>query len=197
MLCVRSFCLSSYHPRSMPSTPVLCPSFIRYHCCWALFLVARSARELPGDGSSYSSKSDILVLPSRVRTDRHSSVPPAVLTAIVVTFSLPNGFPYHALPINERPNSGRSFSRESLQRLDYVGTVLLLMSTVLLVAVLEEAGLDYPWKSAFVITLFTISGIGWAMFLVWERQVTYRQGVQEPIFPWRFVQSRVWVGMML
>jgi uncharacterized iron-regulated membrane protein len=74
---------------------------------------------------------------------------------------------------------------------------MLLIATLCLVAALEEAGIGYPWRSAFVITLLAISGILWVAFLLWERKVTLAATAREPVFPWRFVQSRVWLGMLL
>lgn len=81
--------------------------------------------------------------------------------------------------------------------MDFLGAAMLLTATLLFVAALEEAGAKYPWKSAYVISLLTLSGILWLLFLVWERKVTLTATTQEPVFPWRFVQSRVWVGMLL
>lgn len=74
---------------------------------------------------------------------------------------------------------------------------MLLGATVFFVAALENAGSRYPWKSAFVISLLVISGILWITFLAWERKVTLAAKAREPVFPWRFVQSHVWVGMLL
>ncbi|KAI1254222.1 hypothetical protein MGN70_004618 [Eutypa lata] len=124
-------------------------------------------------------------------------VPPALVTAVIIFFSIPTGFPFHGKPKHEPPNAGNVLSRRSLQRLDVLGTALLLVSTVFLVASLEEAGLRSPWRSPFVITLLTISGLGWIAFLLWERRITMLSGLQEPVFPWRLAQSRVWVGMLL
>lgn len=117
--------------------------------------------------------------------------------AVVIFFSIPTGFPFHGKPKHEQPNAGNVLSRRSLQRLDVLGTALLLVSTVFLVASLEEAGLRSPWRSPFVITLLTISGLGWIAFLLWERRITMLAGLQEPVFPWRLARSRVWVGMLL
>ena len=88
---------------------------------------------------------------------------------------------------------------ESLRKVDAIGCFLLLTATIFLVAALEEAGVRFPWRSAFVITLLTISGILWPIFLAWEKRVTKNEAVnkREPVFPFRFVQSRVWIGMML
>ena len=74
---------------------------------------------------------------------------------------------------------------------------MLLGATVLFVAALENAGSRFPWRSAYVISLLVISGILWIAFFVWERRVTLAATIKEPVFPWRFVQSRVWVGMLL
>lgn len=84
-----------------------------------------------------------------------------------------------------------------MKRLDILGAALLLVATLLLVTALEEAGIRFPWKSPFVIILLTVSGLLWIVFLAWERKLTRAASVQEPVFPWRFVQSRVWVGMLL
>lgn len=85
------------------------------------------------------------------------------------------------------------------QRLDLIGAILLLIATLSLVAALEEADVNYLWKSAFVITLLTISGTCWIAFLIWSHRITSRERSQlrEPVFPWRFVQSRVLGGMLL
>jgi hypothetical protein len=74
---------------------------------------------------------------------------------------------------------------------------MLLVATLFLVTALEEADTEFPWKSGFVISLLVISGVAWLLFLLWEKYVTSNSTRQEPVFPWRFVQNRVWLGMML
>lgn len=83
------------------------------------------------------------------------SVPAAAVTAVVIALSLPNGFPYHGRPLKDRPNSQGIFSKKSIQRLDFPGTALLLITCIFLVAALEMGGVTYPWKSAFVSLLLT------------------------------------------
>lgn len=112
---------------------------------------------------------------------------------------MPNGFPHHGVQREKRSSSTRISGGKVFQRLDLVGAILLLIATLFLVAALEEADVNYPWRSAFVITLLTISGICWIAFFIWSRRITLRERLQlrEPVFPWRFVQSRVLVGMLL
>ncbi|ROW15682.1 hypothetical protein VPNG_02121 [Cytospora leucostoma] len=125
------------------------------------------------------------------------NVPAAVVAAIIIILAMPNGFPYHGRPREERPNTNRIISRKVAKRLDSFGAALLLLATLFLVAALEEADVDYPWKSSFVIALLTISGLSWVGFLLWSWHTTSQAGFREPIFPWRFVQNRVLIGMLL
>lgn len=111
---------------------------------------------------------------------------------------MPNGFPHHGVQREKGPSYTRWSGGKVFQRLDLVGAILLLIATLFLVAALEEADVNYPWKSAFVITLLTISGLCWIAFLIWSRRITLRErSLREPVLPWRFVQNRVMVGMLL
>lgn len=125
------------------------------------------------------------------------NVPAGTVAIIVLIISIPAHFPYHGQPSTEKRKIGKVFSRETMKRLDILGAALLLVAILLLVTALEEAGIRFPWKSPFVIILLTVSGLLWIVFLAWERRLTRAASVQEPVFPWRFVQSRVWVGMLL
>lgn len=118
---------------------------------------------------------------------------------VVLMITIPTNFPYHG-----RPGSGdapkkiwEAFSKKSLKRVDFLGATLLLAASLLFVTPLEEAGLHYGWGSAFVITLLVLSGFLWVAFLAWERKVTSASSVREPVFPWRFMQSRVRMGLIL
>lgn len=138
----------------------------------------------------------IALIPTKVY--QTPSVPPAALTGAVIIFALPNRFPNHANSAPTRTRfSVRRYFDETIRRVDFGGCILLLVATLFLVAALEEANTQYPWKSGFVISLLVISGIAWSLFLVWERRVTLKMKRQEPVFPWRFAQNRVWLGMLL
>ena len=124
------------------------------------------------------------------------NVPAAAPAIVIIAFVVPRGFPYH-----HRPKSLKELmSRATMRRVDFLGGALLLLATLSLVAGVEEAGLSHGWDSAFVIAMLVVSGILWIVFLLWERHLTKGDsvpGAVEPVFPWRFVQSRVWVGMIM
>jgi hypothetical protein len=91
-----------------------------------------------------------------------------------------------------------AFSRRSFKRLDLLGAFMVLAASVLLVFALEEAGNDYAWKSVPIITSFAGSGVLWLTFFGWEWSVSRRaKSTVEPIYPWRLVKDRFFVGMML
>lgn len=112
---------------------------------------------------------------------------------------MPRHFPHHGLPqATYDPMTWlQTFSKAQFRRVDFLGTGLLLSATILLVAPLEEADVTYAWDSAFVIVLLIVSGISWIGFLFWSRKVTRGSGAREPVFPWRFMQSRVRIGLLL
>ncbi|KAI1325561.1 MFS general substrate transporter [Xylariaceae sp. FL0255] len=119
------------------------------------------------------------------------NVPIAAVAGLLLFALIPTGFPYHG------SNRQIPVPSKSLNRLDYPGTALLLLSTLSFVAAFEEAGSLSRYSSAYVIVLLITGVLGWAVFLLWERRVTLQAKIREPVFPWRFVLSRVWVGMLL
>ena len=131
------------------------------------------------------------IIPLNVCTN---SIPPVALAGIILILALPNRFPNHHAPQDER----RKFSlqksvREAFRKVDMLGSSMLLVATVCLVAALEEANQEYEWKSPFTIVMLIISGVTRVVFLVWERRVTLTSSQVEPVFPWRFVHNRVWM----
>jgi len=87
--------------------------------------------------------------------------------------------------------------KETRDKLDFAGAALLLLATLSLVAGFEEADARFPWKSAYVITLLTISGFLWIAFSLWERHVSKNGRTIEPVFPWRFVRNRAMMSLLL
>ncbi|KAL4860797.1 hypothetical protein BDV12DRAFT_204680 [Aspergillus spectabilis] len=101
------------------------------------------------------------------------NLPIGALAAVALAVFLPNEFPYHG----SRPQPPDN--KRSLQRVDFIGTLLL------------------SWSSALTISLLTISAILWISFVVWEYLATKETWVVEPVFPFRFFPNRYWMGMLL
>ena len=114
----------------------------------------------------------------------------AVGFGLVVSL-LPNNFPFHGMP--ERLLKGAP----KFKRIDFGGVALLLIATVLLTSGLQEAGIDFAWDSAFTISVLVLSGISWIAFVVWSYYITRNPGAVEPVFPWRFFQSRICMATLL
>ena len=74
----------------------------------------------------------------------------------------------------------------SLARLDFVGAILLLGGSALLVFTLQEAGAArFAWKSAAAISTLTISGVCWIAFFASTALPLVGLGWKsfKPIFP--------------
>lgn len=127
------------------------------------------------------------------------NVPAGVVAIILLLIAIPTNFPRHGLPPSSyKPLTLRqSFSKTQFNRVDFLGTTLLLSATILLVSALEEAGTQYKWRSVFVIVVLLMSGLSWIAFLAWSWKITRAATAREPIFPWRFMQSRVRIGLIV
>ncbi len=127
-----------------------------------------------------------------------NSVPAGIVSIVVLLFTIPKNFPFHSLPSSQyQPLTFKErFSKSQFSRVDFLGTALLLSATVFLVTALEEAGTRYKWNSTFVVAVLVLSAISWVLFLTWSKRVSCKEGAQEPIFPWRLVQSRILVGLL-
>ena len=116
---------------------------------------------------------------------------------MLLIFAIPAHFPFHGDPDYKPPTLTELWSRATLGRLDVFGASLLLSATMLLVAVLLEAGNSFTWNSATSIALLVASGVLWIIFLINERAVTKDNWRVEPVFPWRFFFNRNWIGVLM
>ncbi|KAF2791393.1 major facilitator superfamily MFS-1 [Melanomma pulvis-pyrius CBS 109.77] len=87
-------------------------------------------------------------------------------------------------------------SPRQLRRIDVLGGALMLGLCLLLSTGLQQAALGLSWASAYVLPLLIVAGISIIGFLAWSWYVTNRRIWPEPIFPWRFIQNRVCLGMI-
>ncbi|KAK7963366.1 MFS general substrate transporter [Apiospora saccharicola] len=101
--------------------------------------------------------------------------------------------------VDNAPPSGNEQTalKSTLARVDILGSLLLLCAVLSLTAAFEEADSEFPWKSAYVITLLIVSAVLWAMLLLWERSVTQKRSVREPVLPWRFFNNPAMVSVLL
>lgn len=116
---------------------------------------------------------------------------------VLLFFTLPANFPYHGQSSKTLESMEKESSWKSVRRIDFFGATLLLAASIFLVTALQQTGDGFSWTSPQVLTLLILSGPAWIGFLAWERVVSRDTSTQEPVFPWRFVKSRVVLGLIL
>ncbi|KAI0100816.1 putative multidrug resistance protein fnx1 [Nemania sp. FL0031] len=118
------------------------------------------------------------------------NVPVSILCLACVIAGMPKDFPWQGQVSYLQPEHRPAGSRSTLGRLDVLGALLLVFAIVALAAGFEEAGSLFPWKSAYVITLLVLGGVFTIALLVREYYLTKKDGVMEPVLPWRFFTNR-------
>ncbi len=116
---------------------------------------------------------------------------------IISLFVIPKDFPYHGQPDRHSKTLKEFVAKSTLDRVDIPGTILILFATLALTAAFEEADSQFPWNSAYVITLIVVSGLMWIALVIWERYVTISNRVREPVLPWSFLTNRQMMGILL
>ena len=89
--------------------------------------------------------------------------------------------------------SQRHFARKAIKSVDFLGCVLLLAASVLLVFALEEAGaFIYAWNSVTIITSLTVSGVAFVAFIAWQEWLAKHPSLPvQLIFPVSVARQRV------
>lgn len=161
-------------------------------------LAAQSASTQRGDGSSCSStrshRRKFSLSLHEHDTNLGRSVPFGVVALVLAVVGMPKNFPYHGQ--QNRPPM-QIWSRATLSKMDTPGFILLVMATLSFTACFQEADSRFPWRSAFVMTLLIGTVVIWSALLWWERRVTLGETLREPVLPWRFIQNRAMVGILL
>lgn len=124
------------------------------------------------------------------------SVPVGAVTGLIFFLALPKDSRHHIASKDAQPEA-KLLMQSIAKRIDFLGAFLILGGSVFLVAALENAGLRYPWKSGLVAGMLVVSGVLLVLFLLLERKITRYNGVREPVLPWRFLQSRISLGLFL
>ena len=138
------------------------------------------------------------ILSTSTHTDM-CSVPAGIVAVALLAVSIPAGFGT-ASPGTNAPNFNvsQALAWHNIRRLDFLGAGLLLSASLLLVAALQETAIEFTWSSGATIAMLTLSGLCWITFFMWEWYLTERAtSYIEPVFPWRFIRSRSWVGMLI
>jgi hypothetical protein len=73
---------------------------------------------------------------------------------------------------------------QKLKRIDYVGTIVVVGSTIALLLPLNWGGSEYPWSSPIIIVLLIVGFIGYVIFGLVETKLAI-----EPVAPRKFVGS--------
>ncbi|KAF2729272.1 MFS multidrug transporter-like protein [Polyplosphaeria fusca] len=100
-------------------------------------------------------------------------------------------------PATAAPKENKMLSSKSLRRVDVLGSALLLGGCILVATGLQQHILGYAWKSSMVLALLIFAAILLISFLTWQWFVTTKRTFPEPVFPWRFCQNRVSLGMCI
>ncbi|KAK0633155.1 major facilitator superfamily domain-containing protein [Immersiella caudata] len=87
-------------------------------------------------------------------------------------------------------------TRTGLAKIDFVGNLLLVIASILLIFSIQEgASFVWKWSSPIIIWSMVISGVCWFLLCVWETYLFYESSQRvEPIFPLRLAVGRVYLA---
>ena len=90
----------------------------------------------------------------------------------LVYLNLPGGFiTFVTLLLFFRParnNASKSSLVERILSLDWLGNLLIIAATVMLLLALQWGGVDYTWNSSRIIGLLVGAGVSFVLFFVWQ-----------------------------
>lgn len=87
---------------------------------------------------------------------------------------------------------------DKLRQMDFVGAVLLLAASMMIVYCIQEGGsMKLPWSSPTIVTMLVISSLCWVAFWCWEASVGLRDDKVEPIFPLSLAGHRAYLACLL
>jgi hypothetical protein len=126
--------------------------------------------------------------------DMGHSAPAGALSIVLVALFLPSSIASQDVKLVSHIRA--KFTMSTLRRVDVLGVVLLLGSSVLLVFALEEAGTRYPWKSGVILYTIILAGLLGVCFIFWELSVQRFSSSQEPLFRPTILTGRLAAAMM-
>lgn len=126
--------------------------------------------------------------------DMDHSAPAGAVSIVLVALCLPSSIASQDMKLVSHIQA--KFTTSTLRRVDVLGVVLLLGSSVLLVFALEEAGNRYPWKSGVILSTIILAGLLGVCFIFWELSVQRFSSSQEPLFQPVILKDRLAAAMM-
>lgn len=101
-----------------------------------------------------------------------------------------------AWPLDRSPTS---FTRKSFASIDFLGCLLLLAASILLVFALQEGGAYiYAWSSSTIIACLAVSGLAFVGFVGWQEFLASHPDLPvKLIFPIKVARQRVLGSAML
>ncbi|TPX07403.1 uncharacterized protein E0L32_002127 [Thyridium curvatum] len=98
------------------------------------------------------------------------------------------------------PSNFQSYTKVRFRHLDYLGTLFILVGTVLLVFIINQGAVrEYAWSSAPTIAVFVLSGLSWIGLVFWQWEMSRRTKLRHirPQFPFRILSNRVMMATII
>ncbi len=114
---------------------------------------------------------------------------------VLLVVAIPPGFPYGSS--RPRRTAKQILSLEVFHQVDLAGFALLLSASLLIIVGFEQAATERQWDLASVIAPLVVSAMLWVAFFAWSRTLSRIDHPQEPVFPWRLVTNREFLGLLL
>lgn len=95
-------------------------------------------------------------------------------------------------PRKEKTYENSSVSVRSLKQVDWLGAILLVAASTLLVFALQEAGSTaFSWNSGVIVSTLTVSGLCWIGFFAWITWLSFSNVHRlRAIFPFTIALAR-------
>lgn len=89
--------------------------------------------------------------------------------------------------------SEKRFTRKALKSIDFLGCILLLAGSILLIFALQEGGaFIYAWDTGIIIACLTVSAVAFMVFIAWQEWLARHPGwTIQLIFPIHLARQRV------
>jgi hypothetical protein len=114
---------------------------------------------------------------------RHNhSIPAGIIIFILLAFLFPKD-----------TTSPTASLKSLLLRIDWLGLLLSIAASIILIIPLQEGGADYSWRSATVVAMVAVGGLCWIAFAGWEVFISRHPGEKAvlPMMPNRVAYQRV------